>query len=192
MRTVLQSSESNEWFTPARYVEAAREVMGAIDLDPASCEYANRTVKAARYYDIQSNGLEKPWQGRVWLNPPYGRTATGKSHQEIWSSRLIDQYASGITTEAILLVNASTGNAWFQRLYDYLICLTHHRIRFYSTGVLAGQPTHSNAFVYFGQQQDRFIDIFSHFGTVIKRADKGRIHLSATNLELFTERQVSA
>lgn len=43
---LLNSSQSNEWFTPARYVEAAREVLGSIDLDPASCEAGNRIVQA--------------------------------------------------------------------------------------------------------------------------------------------------
>ena len=47
---VRHSSESVQHYTPRDYAEAARRVMGGIDLDPFSCELANRTVRAARYF----------------------------------------------------------------------------------------------------------------------------------------------
>jgi ParB family transcriptional regulator, chromosome partitioning protein len=45
--------------------------MGAFDLDPASCEEANQTVKATKFYGAADNGLEHEWYGKIWLNPPY-------------------------------------------------------------------------------------------------------------------------
>src|SRR6266568_9141312 len=125
----LLSSKNNEWYTPEHIIEAAREVMGAIDLDPASSAEANKTVRATRYYTKEENGLMHKWPGRVWLNPPYGFTS-GKSNQAIWSRRLISQHEQGIATEAILLVNAATSEKWFHPLYHYRICFVQGRIRF--------------------------------------------------------------
>lgn len=68
---VAHNSGNNEWYTPLPYVEAARAVMGTIDIDPASSDKANETVQAEHYYTIADNGLVRPWYGRVWLNPPY-------------------------------------------------------------------------------------------------------------------------
>lgn len=71
---VVNNSGDNEWYTPSEYIEAAREVMGSIDLDPASNDFANQTVKAATYYTAETNGLNKEWYGNIWLNPPYSST----------------------------------------------------------------------------------------------------------------------
>ena len=168
----LLTSDTCEWFTPPQYVDMARELLGGIDVDPASNAYANeKVVQATTFYDIQTNGLNKDWPGRCWLNPPYGKDG-GDSNQEIWSRRLIEQFEAGITTEAVLLVNANTEAKWFQPLYNYFICFTDHRIRFYNTEGTPSQPTQGNAFIYFGSQQERFVKLFSSFGVVIRRIDK--------------------
>ena len=64
-----------EWYTPANILQAAAEVLGAIDLDPASSapQQAHAIVKATRYFTTADNSLEQRWRGRVFLNPPYAR-----------------------------------------------------------------------------------------------------------------------
>ena len=52
-------------------IEDARLILDGIDLDPASCEYANdRWVLADTYYDRKKDGLNQRWFGNVFLNPP--------------------------------------------------------------------------------------------------------------------------
>jgi hypothetical protein len=164
---LIQASTNNEWYTPARYVDAARELMGGIDVDPASNPMANETIRATTYYTQETDGLAHDWHGRVWLNPPYGFAEGGKSNQEIWSARLIAQYWAGITHEAVLLVNAVTDRTWFAPLWDFPICFTDHRIRFYNQDTEAGQPTHGNVLVYLGPEVARFTAVFSAFGHIV-------------------------
>jgi len=70
-RNAQHSAKTCEHGSPPEVVELGRHTLGAIDLDPASTAYWNlHTVRAARFYDRQDNGLVQPWSGRVWLNPP--------------------------------------------------------------------------------------------------------------------------
>lgn len=65
---VANNSGNNEWYTPAEYVEAARSVLGKIELDPASSEIANQTIKAKKFYTSEDDGLSESWRGKVWMN----------------------------------------------------------------------------------------------------------------------------
>lgn len=74
MSNIQHSSESVEHFTPIEVVDAARELMGGIDLDPASNKLANSYIRARRIFTEKDNGLKQRWSGhaRVFLNPPGG------------------------------------------------------------------------------------------------------------------------
>ncbi len=167
--TLRLASRSNEWFTPPEYIEAARTVMEEIHLDPASSAEANQTIQAKRFWDIKTDGLAQEWMGKVWLNPPYG-WINGTSSQEVWSNKLIQQYQGGFIEEAILLVNASPDTTWFHRLLNYPMCFVLGRIKFEpGEGQVQSGATHGNAFVYFGKNERKFYDVFSQFGTIIRK-----------------------
>lgn len=65
------SVKSVEWYTPAWIFDA---LAIDFDLDPASPIDFETLVPAKKKYTMYDDGLLQPWFGRVWLNPPYGKT----------------------------------------------------------------------------------------------------------------------
>jgi hypothetical protein len=57
---LLHQTGEYEWYSPREVVDAARDVLGAIDLDPASCDLANEVIQAAQIFTRERNGLEQP------------------------------------------------------------------------------------------------------------------------------------
>lgn len=92
---------TNTWFTPPEIVQP----LGRFDLDPCTQSYRPFDT-AVRHLceDMGECGLSAPWEGRVWLNPPYGRAIAR------WLQKLAD-HGNGIA-----LVFARTDTAWAQRL----------------------------------------------------------------------------
>lgn len=98
-------SQSNEHYTPDYMVRTFRDIMGWIDLDPASCELANRTIQAERYFGIDDDGYNQEWSGfALFLNPPGGRMP-GKqgSQQAMWMEKAIYHYDRGDIKTAWLI-----------------------------------------------------------------------------------------
>lgn len=164
-RELLAQSDQNDWRTPRKYLDAARAVMGQIDLDPASSAEANKTVKAVKFYTERDNGLEKPWKGKVWLNPPYGGDA------RLFVERLIREYQVGNVTGACALLNSHpTETKWFQELFKYAICFVRGRIDFGGPSrEVSSTSTHGSAIAYLGEEVDKFKKIFSEFGSVVRK-----------------------
>jgi hypothetical protein len=121
------------------------------------------------FYDIDTNGLLQPWEGSVFLNPPYGLDDNGDSNVATWVAKLISEFNGGKVKEAILLVNATPERKWFQPLWQYPVCFTDHRIQFYNANGQSNQPTQGNAFVYLGPHKLTFAAVFADFGTVVSR-----------------------
>ena len=68
------------WLTPRHILDA----LGPFDLDPCSAPDPDLWPTARRHYTLPTDGLSEPWEGRVWLNPPYGQRAWA------WLDRLAD------------------------------------------------------------------------------------------------------
>lgn len=160
---VANNSGNNEWYTPAKYVELARKVLGVIDLDPASCEHANKTVKAVTYFNIDDDGLSQEWNGKVWMNPPYSADLIQQ-----FAYKIVDEYKKGHTTEAVVLVNNATETQWFSHmtLAASAVAFPKGRIQFETESGKLNSPLQGQAFIYFGKRAPLFCQVFSSIGWV--------------------------
>jgi phage N-6-adenine-methyltransferase len=158
---VAQNSGENEWYTPPEFIEAARKVMGGIDLDPASSEIANQIVHAKYYFTKEDDGLKKPWYGNVFMNPPYASELI-KQFASKFASHVVD----GSISQGIVLVNNATETAWFRELIDCAsaVVFTSGRVRFLDPQGNPGAPLQGQAFIYCGPDAIEFLDQFSKFG----------------------------
>ena len=115
--TRYYQGKSVEWYTPPELFEA----LGMrFDLDPAAPAGGVPWVPAARHYSKADDGLAHEWQGRVWLNPPYGR---GISR---WMAKLA---AHG---DGLALVFARTDMEWFHQALSAATaaCFLRGRLKF--------------------------------------------------------------
>lgn len=160
-----QGTGENEWYTPDQYIDLARQVMGAIDLDPASSEIANKQVQASKIFTIDDDGLRQDWHGKIWLNPPYSQP-----HIRMFAEKLAAEVKRGTVSEAIALTHNYTDTAWFHLLAECCssICFTRGRIGFLSPEGAKASPTQGQAFFYFGANSKRFAERFSSVGFIVE------------------------
>ncbi len=163
------SSASNEWYTPAEYVEAARSVMGGIDLDPASCAKANETVRANVFLSLPGDGLSQSWWGSVFLNPPGGKVKN-RSEAALWWAKLVREFDSGRVSQFVfvgftleILRTTQDASKYGPRSCldnEFVLCFPRDRICFGGKK----SPTHANVIVYGGPNDHEFAKVFSRFG----------------------------
>lgn len=87
---------TDRWLTPPHIYKP----LGDFDLDP--CGAPGHNIARVTYTpEGGQDGLSLPWEGRVWLNPPYSRDAV------LWLRRMADH------GKGTALVFARTETSWF-------------------------------------------------------------------------------
>lgn len=165
---VANNSGNNEWYTPPKFIELARQVMGGIDLDPATSEVANRVVQAPKIFTADDDGRTQQWSGRVWMNPPYAQPLMGDFAEAVSA-----KYESGEIDQACILVNNGTETQWFQRMLGAAdaVCFPKTRIKFIDPdGNPSGAPLQGQAILYMGGNVAAFTSLFAEEGVVLTHA----------------------
>lgn len=154
---VHYSTGEVEWYTPPEIIDRVLQVLGTIDLDPCSNVGNSPNIPATTQMTIEQNGLEYPWHGRVYMNPPYGDTIG------LWTDKLKEQYENEAVSQAIALLPSRTDTAWFRQLCQYPRCFIWGRLRFSGNQNSAPFPS---MLVYFGLELSTFCNAFCDIGDI--------------------------
>ena len=146
-----------EWYTPYKIIDLVKEVLGSIDIDPASNDIAQKWINAKIIYTKDTNGLDKPWKGKVWINPPYDTPTLRK-----FTKKFLEEYENGNMVEGIMLTNSGTDTQFNIPLQQGLQAYTNGRISFLSPSEQEiGKPSRGQLFTYLGPNPEKFIEVFT-------------------------------
>ena len=165
------NSKNKNWGTPPKYVNAVKKFFdGTISLDPCSNKYS--IVKANTEFCLPKDGLKKIWNyPTIYMNPPYGSDKIRKTTIKNWITKCAlthEEYNS----EILALVPVATNTShWKESVFGKAtsICFLYDtRLKFLENGVETGVGAPmSCCIVYWGNDHNRFNEIFSEFGAVV-------------------------
>lgn len=104
------SSVNHAWRTPPALLDRLYAALGTpFDLDPCSPTADRRTapVRARVYFTADDDGLALPWRGKVFVNPPYGRTLRQ------WITKAQAEVTERRAALVVALVPARTETLWW-------------------------------------------------------------------------------
>lgn len=163
------SKKSDCYYTPKRYVDAARLVMGGIELDPTSSDLANKTVQADRIYTLDNSIFRNPLNCEtMFFNPPYSDPAP-------FIDRVVFEFEQGNIGKIIGILNVDCSTRWWREIEKIAsaYCFLHDRVQFDMANDLQTEITGADSnnrcqFVFYaGFNTNKFKDVFSGLGKVL-------------------------
>ena len=166
------NSQSQEWGTPLKYVEATKEVFnGKIDLDPCSSKYS--IVEANVEYRLpEQDGLKSSWDyPTIYVNPPYGLDRERGTSIKQWLARCAESHEV-YGSEIIALVPVATNTShWKTSVFTRAtaVCFLYDtRLKFLENGKNGGKGAPmACATIYWGDFFDKFYNVFINHGAVV-------------------------
>jgi hypothetical protein len=99
---IKKLNTSDDFLTPPHLVEA----MGEFDLDPCASQRQESSLARRAYRFPEDNGLLLPWDGAVFVNPPF-------SELQSWINRFV------LHGNGVLLVPSRVEVSWFWKLWRH-------------------------------------------------------------------------
>ena len=162
-------SKSAEHYTPREWWERVLKVMEEIDCDPATSD--DVMIPAKMRFTIRDDGLKQNWGRNTFLNPVYGVGVIK------WFEKLQLEISKGHVEQAIVLWKAALETDATRLLISIPIyrcsAVPNTRISFNSGDPLKKQgggdsSTFTPIFHYFGENEDRFKEVFGKSCTIWK------------------------
>ena len=192
---INQDSGNVEYYTPPEIMNCVREMFPVIELDPASCRTANKTVDAKKIFTKVGNGLNKKWKANtVWLNHPFSKgekackenckkkACIDKNYSKYrghcisedipsnldWINKLLEEFNTGHFNESLNITFVNSSELWCQKLLAAgKSCFITGRTNFLDSNGTQTSGAPKGCFItYLGNRTGDFERIFSKIGVV--------------------------
>ncbi|MBL9162252.1 MAG: hypothetical protein JNL18_05950 [Planctomycetaceae bacterium] len=156
----------DDWQTPQEIIDAAIELLGAIDLDPCGVADPARHLSGVKTLTPEDDSLSPlvSWEDRLFVHPP-------ASNIRSFVDRSAAAVASGEATEALLLIPAETDAAHMAVLQPFAKGFLRTRPTFSSLTEEFTQPRWPYVLVFLTRSDERidaFADACGHLADIYR------------------------